>query len=515
MPEGRTAALEAGRPGGAAPDARTTAASASPRRMAARRLPCAPWCRRMPRTMRRISAGPLATDYRRGSVGANANRENNGARDLSDGLYFRRARIGVEGMINRDFGYRFVTEFGGGGTEGPARINDAWVSYSGFAPVHAAARRLRAARQHGRRHDCRTKPCSSSARRRRNSRARSAAPTAARPSACAAAASAGWRPSRSPGRTLGDAEVFDSQSAVVARGGGLRAHRRGLQPAPRRVGHLGTASGRRRARRDRRALRRPAARPAGAARRQHAAHRHRPYRCRARLGRRHRVRRQLAQPDSAGGGFLLRHRAPQRARHWTIRDSAAGTRRRAGCSPASGIATTPPPAPSRARGRSCPCPSAAAMAPGNSRCATATPIWTSTLACRAARRRRQHPRRRAGRLDGGHQPVCQSQPALAAELPAHRRRPAQSAQQRGVIRALRRRARDAAAGRADRPGFSAWALRTQYAILNALAAQRPLRARARSRRARRAARTTRSTSRGRARRRRGPPLPAPAGCGRR
>ena len=78
--------------------------------------------------MRRTSAGTLDSDWRRGSVGANANRENNGARDLSDGLYFRRARLGIEGTLNRDFGYRLVTEFGGGGTEGPARINDAWIS---------------------------------------------------------------------------------------------------------------------------------------------------------------------------------------------------------------------------------------------------------------------------------------------------------------------------------------------------------------------------------------------------
>ena len=30
--------------------------------------------------------------------------------------------------------YRFVEEFGGSGTEGPTRINDAWISYTGFAP---------------------------------------------------------------------------------------------------------------------------------------------------------------------------------------------------------------------------------------------------------------------------------------------------------------------------------------------------------------------------------------------
>ena len=79
-------------------------------------------------------AGSLATDFRRGSTGATANRETNGARDLSNGAYFRRARFGVEGVIARDFNYRFVMELAGAGTEGPTRINDAWINYTGFAP---------------------------------------------------------------------------------------------------------------------------------------------------------------------------------------------------------------------------------------------------------------------------------------------------------------------------------------------------------------------------------------------
>jgi phosphate-selective porin OprO/OprP len=80
------------------------------------------------------AAGGLATDFRRGSVGAVPNRENNAARDLSDGVYFRRARFGFEGSFVRNFNYRFVVEVGGSGTEGPARINDAWINYVGFAP---------------------------------------------------------------------------------------------------------------------------------------------------------------------------------------------------------------------------------------------------------------------------------------------------------------------------------------------------------------------------------------------
>ncbi len=73
-----------------------------------------------------------ALDFRRGSIGVS--RETNAAADLSNGANFRRARIGFEGVLDRDFGYRLMFEFGGTGTEGPARINDAWLSYTGFAP---------------------------------------------------------------------------------------------------------------------------------------------------------------------------------------------------------------------------------------------------------------------------------------------------------------------------------------------------------------------------------------------
>jgi phosphate-selective porin OprO/OprP len=78
--------------------------------------------------------GPLSTDFRRGSVGAAPNRETNAARDFSEGFYFRRARFGVEGTIARDFNYRLLLELGGAGTEGPTRINDAWIAYTGLAP---------------------------------------------------------------------------------------------------------------------------------------------------------------------------------------------------------------------------------------------------------------------------------------------------------------------------------------------------------------------------------------------
>jgi phosphate-selective porin OprO and OprP len=76
--------------------------------------------------------GPLAADFRRGSVGGG--RDNNAARDFSDGMYFRRARFGVEGALSGDFNYRLLLELGGSGTEGPTRINDAWIAYTGLAP---------------------------------------------------------------------------------------------------------------------------------------------------------------------------------------------------------------------------------------------------------------------------------------------------------------------------------------------------------------------------------------------
>ena len=78
--------------------------------------------------------GPLTTDFRRGSVGAPPNRETNAARDFDDGFFTRRARFGFEGTVARDFSYKLLLEFGGSGTEGPAKINDAWVAYSGLAP---------------------------------------------------------------------------------------------------------------------------------------------------------------------------------------------------------------------------------------------------------------------------------------------------------------------------------------------------------------------------------------------
>ena len=80
-------------------------------------------------TYEQDSEGPLATDYRRGSVGDAT--EASRARDLSSGTNFRRAQIGVEGTLFKDFGYSFGYQFGGSGTEEGGRIQDVYVEYKG------------------------------------------------------------------------------------------------------------------------------------------------------------------------------------------------------------------------------------------------------------------------------------------------------------------------------------------------------------------------------------------------
>jgi phosphate-selective porin OprO/OprP len=79
--------------------------------------------------------GPLTSDFRRGSIGGTGNRETNAARDFSDGIFVRRTRFGFDGTFASNFNYRLLLEFGsGGGSEGPARVNDAWIAYTGLAP---------------------------------------------------------------------------------------------------------------------------------------------------------------------------------------------------------------------------------------------------------------------------------------------------------------------------------------------------------------------------------------------
>lgn len=90
---------------------------------------------------RQDSPRPLAVDPRRGSVGGAGNRETTSAQDLSSGLNFRRATLGIDGKFGGDWTYRFLYDFGGSGTEGPARINEAWLNYGGwkFASVQVGA----------------------------------------------------------------------------------------------------------------------------------------------------------------------------------------------------------------------------------------------------------------------------------------------------------------------------------------------------------------------------------------
>jgi phosphate-selective porin OprO/OprP len=76
------------------------------------------------------SAGPLATDFRRGSFNDTA--ENDRARDLGDGFNFRRVRLGVEGKAFGDWQYNITVDFGGSGNEEGGKINAAWLQYDGL-----------------------------------------------------------------------------------------------------------------------------------------------------------------------------------------------------------------------------------------------------------------------------------------------------------------------------------------------------------------------------------------------
>lgn len=78
----------------------------------------------------RDKPGPLATDFRRGSLGDATEAER--ARDLIDGANFRRARLGVEGKAFGDWEYNFLYDFGGSGVEEAGRISAAWVQYNGL-----------------------------------------------------------------------------------------------------------------------------------------------------------------------------------------------------------------------------------------------------------------------------------------------------------------------------------------------------------------------------------------------
>lgn len=79
------------------------------------------------------AAGPLATDFRRGSLGDASQASH--ARDLSDGSNFRRARIGFGGKVFGDFDYSAVFDFGGAGNTGGATIQEIYLQYSAIKPL--------------------------------------------------------------------------------------------------------------------------------------------------------------------------------------------------------------------------------------------------------------------------------------------------------------------------------------------------------------------------------------------
>ena len=166
--------------------------------------------------------GPLNNDFRRGSVGGLPNRENNAARDFSDGFYFRRARFGVEGTMARDFNYRLLLELGGSGTEGPTRINDAWIAYSGLAPFTFQLGAFSPAANMDDGTTPEDLPFLERASASELSRALGGAD--GRIGLAVKANGARWMSSLAfTTRTVNDAEVFDTQLSAVARAGFLAA----------------------------------------------------------------------------------------------------------------------------------------------------------------------------------------------------------------------------------------------------------------------------------------------------
>ncbi|MEO8115665.1 MAG: porin [Phenylobacterium sp.] len=77
--------------------------------------------------------GPLATDFRRGSLGDASEADH--ARDLNDGANFRRTRLGIEGKAFGAWNYNFLYDFGGSGVEEGGKITAAWVEYAALKPL--------------------------------------------------------------------------------------------------------------------------------------------------------------------------------------------------------------------------------------------------------------------------------------------------------------------------------------------------------------------------------------------
>src|SRR5581483_5533242 len=85
------------------------------------------------------SPGPISSDFRRAgpALGASAsNVDLTHARDLKDGVLWRRARIGIDGTAYGDWDYRLLFDFGGSGVENAGQLYEAWAQYSGLKPFH-------------------------------------------------------------------------------------------------------------------------------------------------------------------------------------------------------------------------------------------------------------------------------------------------------------------------------------------------------------------------------------------
>lgn len=61
-------------------------------------------------------------------------------RDLSSGTNFRRAQLGVEGTVFKDWAYSVIYDFGGGGgVEQQGRVSSAYIQYNGLKPFQIRA----------------------------------------------------------------------------------------------------------------------------------------------------------------------------------------------------------------------------------------------------------------------------------------------------------------------------------------------------------------------------------------
>lgn len=81
------------------------------------------------------AAGPTSSDFRRdgpalGTSGIDAAH----ARQLKDGDLFRRARLGADGTVFKNFDYRILLDFGGAGVENAGQLYEGWIQYTGFKP---------------------------------------------------------------------------------------------------------------------------------------------------------------------------------------------------------------------------------------------------------------------------------------------------------------------------------------------------------------------------------------------